>query len=125
MDLGKGIRSDEHRDHEATPSARRGDGVARYRAGTHARAKLVKYSYASSLWSELPDDGLCIVDRGFFSAKVLLSLHDAQVESRRHSRSNARPGGGVCRCLGHAPAPGPLLVPPLRASRSRTKSPRA
>jgi hypothetical protein len=31
-------------------------------------------SYAAELWSELPDESLCIVDRGFFGADVLISL---------------------------------------------------
>jgi hypothetical protein len=41
-----------------------------YRKGEHA--------YAQSLWQELPDNSLCIIDRGFFSAKLLLGIHDAE-----------------------------------------------
>lgn len=35
-----------------------------------------EYSYAEELWAELPDDSLCVVDRNFFSARLLLRLQD-------------------------------------------------
>jgi hypothetical protein len=41
-----------------------------------------EYGYADGLWNELPDNSLCVVDRNFFSAKLLLRLHDA--EKNRH-----------------------------------------
>lgn len=35
-----------------------------------------EYTYAEPLWNELPRDSLCVVDRNFFSAALLLRLHD-------------------------------------------------
>lgn len=37
-----------------------------------------EHSYAENLWSELPGNSLCIVDRGFFAAKLLLGIHDEE-----------------------------------------------
>jgi len=36
--------------------------------------KIGEVTYARALWSELPDRSLCILDRGFFAADVLLPL---------------------------------------------------
>ena len=33
-----------------------------------------EHTYASALWSQLPDRSLCILDRGFFAANVLIPL---------------------------------------------------
>jgi hypothetical protein len=33
-----------------------------------------EYVYAADLWSRVPDDSLSVIDRGFFSAHVLISL---------------------------------------------------
>lgn len=47
-------------------------------------------SYAASLWLELPDESLCIVDRGFFGAGALLSITRAQ--RARHWLTRAKSG---------------------------------
>jgi len=41
--------------------------------GAHEKSE---YHYAEDLWNELPDDSVCVVDRNFFSARLLLRLHD-------------------------------------------------
>ena len=41
-----------------------------------------EYTYAEDLWGELPNNSLCIVDRNFYSAKLMLRLHNEQ--SNRH-----------------------------------------
>ena len=43
-----------------------------------------EYSYAAELWAELPDNSLCVVDRNFLSARLLLQLHDEQKNRHWH-----------------------------------------
>lgn len=57
-------------------------------------------SYACALWSELPDQSLCIVDRNFFAANVLIPL--AREGKARHwlIRAKKNQKWRVLECLG-------------------------
>lgn len=81
--------SDENRAYFGGPSGARGDSgyplvriaalmalrshlIAAVGVGPYADSEIV---LASSLWREVPDESLMIVDRGFLSAGILLPLH--------------------------------------------------
>lgn len=59
--------------------------LAAARFGSYASAEL---TLAGDLWSEVPDEALCIVDRGFFTAATLTSL--ASSGSNRHWLTRTR-----------------------------------
>ena len=57
-------------------------------AATGSYAKTSEIAMAQSLWSELPNDALVIVDRGFFQASVLVPIAASGTE--RHWLTRAR-----------------------------------
>lgn len=84
--------------------------------GAFARGE---YSYAEDLWKELPDNSLCIFDRNFFSARLLLRLQDADRNKHWLIRAKARTQMKVCKKLG----PGDALVELPVSPEARQKDP--
>jgi len=78
-----------------------------------------EYGYADALWNELPDNSLCIVDRGFFSARLLLRLHDSSKNRHWLIRTRERMQLSVRERLG----PGDGLVEVPVSPEARQKDP--
>jgi len=77
--------------------------VASAAFGPFARGE---YSYAEGLWNQLPENSLCIFDRHFFSARLLLRLQDADKNKHWLIRAKARTQMQTSKKLG----PGDSLV---------------
>lgn len=78
-----------------------------------------EHHYAENLWSKTPDDSLMLVDRGFFSASILISL--ATSGQNRHWMTRARTDAKykVLKSLGK----GDDLVEFDVSSQARSKNP--
>jgi hypothetical protein len=78
-----------------------------------------EYSYAEELWKDLPEQSLCIFDRQFFSARLLLRLQDADKNKHWLIRAKARTQMNTSKKLG----PGDALVELPVSPEARQKDP--
>jgi hypothetical protein len=124
--------SDENRAHFGSANGRTASGypmtrlvalmavrshvLAGARFGPYTRGE---HSYAKELWSEVPDQSLTLVDRGFLAANVLIPLSRAGRERHWLIRAKKNTSWRVVKRLG----PNDLLVEMDVSSQARTSDP--
>jgi Transposase DDE domain len=84
--------------------------------GTYSQGE---HFYAQSVWQELPDNSLCIIDRAFSSAKLLLGIHDERNNKHWLIRLKSNAQMKTQKSLGPADA----LVEIAVSSEARRKDP--